>query len=79
MKPLPEHVWYQNSYWRMTERKLFGYGYYRLTTDLRYHPRGNFVTTGEMCQLLMAGKEALVVVGEPVKNVQIVDAVPYKG
>ena len=77
LKPLPPYVWLNNAYWQATERNLFGYGYYKLTSNLRMHPKGNFVTSQQMRSYLETNK-AMVVVGDPVKNVQIVDAIPYE-
>jgi len=77
MKPLPNYVWFNNAYWRACERSLFGYGYYKLTSNLRFHPKGSFITKDQMRSHLYR-KQALEVVGEPVKNVQIVDAKPYQ-
>jgi hypothetical protein len=73
---MPEYVWLDNAYWKLTERPLFGYGYYKLTSDLRMHPRGSFVVKQQMYGYLISWK-AKVVRGEPVKNVQIVDAVDF--
>jgi len=76
-KKLPEYVWINNAYWKHTERSLFGIGYYKLTRALRFAPKGNFITIQQMRSLLHT-KKALMVVGEPVKNVEIVDAIPYR-
>jgi len=72
----PNYVWLNNAYWRLSERSLFGFGYYKLTSNLKFHPKGSFIIKEQMYSHLKK-KQALIVIGEPVVNVQIVDAIPY--
>ena len=76
LKPLPPYVWYGNAYWKASERSLFGYGYYKLTSNLRFHPKGSFICQNQM-RTYLKNRKAAVVRGEPVKNVQIVDDAPF--